>query len=162
MSFQKTYFFYLSFIVGLPTLTTGLVTKSVWWTIGVFVLTNVLARLLISLFHWLFRAIGDKSDNSKLNTTLRLVLTENNYEAVLKRIFPDDNLNSLVTTSKDVAQTLVTLGGQVDKKMLTEAEARNKIQTQFPFIDKGNTDWLNNRGRIFLRHKAKVFGQATT
>jgi hypothetical protein len=89
------------------------------------------------------------------------VLTEKNSEAVLKHIFPDDNPNSLVVIGRDVAQTLIQLGGQVDNKTLTEADARTKIQSHFPLIDKGNTDWLNNRGRMFLRRKAKKWGQIT-
>ena len=124
MTFNKTYFIYLGFVVGLPTLATALMSKPVWWTLAVFILTNLLA-LVLSIFHLLFRGIGDKSDSSKLNTAVRLRLTEKNAETVLKRIFPDENLNSLIATGREVAQTLLQLGRQ-DNKTFNEAEARTK------------------------------------
>lgn len=73
MSFNKTYFLYVGLIVGIPTLVIALISSSTWWTFGVFVFSNVLACLVISIFHLLFCAIGDKSNNSKINTALRLL-----------------------------------------------------------------------------------------
>jgi hypothetical protein len=156
MSFNKTYFLYLGLVVGLPTLLIALILKSVGWTLGVLIFTNILARLCISLFHLLFRSIGDMSDVSKFNTSLRMVMTDKNYETALKRIFPDDNTKLLTRAAQRATQMLVQLGEKIDKKEFSETEARERMEQQFPLVDKGNLDWLNSRGRIFLRRKGRA------
>ena len=116
-----------------------------------------LARLLIFLFYFLYRLIGGKSDDAKLNTAVRLVLTQKKSEEALQQIFPGDNANSLKITGIEIVRHLIQLGTAVDSKTLTEAEAREKIKSKFPFIDQGNIDWLNLRGRVLLRRKAITF-----
>jgi hypothetical protein len=156
MAFDKVFFIYLGLIIGVPTLVTGFVTQSVWWTISVFAATNVLTRPLHFIFHYMLHALGDKSEAAKYNSAVRFILTDKYHVSSIHRIFPHDDPNLIVKKGNEIVRELFMLGSQVDEKSITESEARGFIKNQFPFLDKGNSDWLNIRGRIFLRYKAKT------
>jgi hypothetical protein len=156
MSFNRTYLLYLTIFVIVPSLITGFLSKSIWLAILVFIVANIVARWAIALFHYLFRWVGDKSEESKLNTSVRLILTDSNYNKSLQRIYPDQDVDFLIATGKTIVIQLIHLADGIDKNQIPETEARMKLKFQFPFLDQGNCNWLNKKGRAFLKSKATL------
>ena len=152
MPFNRVYFMYLGIVVLLPSLLIAAITRSLVWTVLALVgMVALSARPLQFLFHALLRRIGDRSIEAQRNTALRLVLTHPRPERILGRIYPSLDVAPLLTVGREAAASLILLGAEVDANTLDEATARRTALARHGFLDQGNLDWLNARGRIALR-----------
>lgn len=156
MSFNRTYLLYLTLMVIVPTFLTGLATKSFWLAVLAFIVLNIIARLALPLFHYLFRLTGNKSEESKLNTAVRLILTDKNHRKSLQRMFPGQDISFLIATGQTIVMQLTQLADEIYNNQIPETEARMRLKIRFPFLDPGNCDWLNKGGRAFLKKRARI------
>ena len=85
-----------------------------------------------------------------MNTALRLVMTERKPAAVLLRLAPEAGAAALLERAASARDGLVAAGADIDARRTSEAEARVRVKAAWPWLDEGNVDWLNGRGRIYL------------
>lgn len=159
MSYSRVYWLYLLLVIALPSALVAIIVRGWLPALAAFVVLLLLsARPLHPIFHALFRRFGDRSLPALQNTALRLMMTEKEPAAQLSRLAPGADLTALLALAARARDALIAAGAEIDAGRSTEPAVRAAIRAAWPWLDEGNVDWLNGRGRIYLRRLSRSSG----